>query len=130
MTSVLDGDSFLLLALSTLGHYDCRSILFDQWSVELGKMLAQRISPEPESEMEPTLGHDSSTNKLIRRYRNLKTKSWTVREGAREKSSNSESLGLGRMGGNMMRRLLNGGHQCVVFDLSPKSVKELVIAKP
>jgi 6-phosphogluconate dehydrogenase len=38
-------------------------------------------------------------------------------------------VGLGRMGANMVRRLLNGGHQCVVFDLSPKAVKELVDAK-
>jgi glucose-6-phosphate isomerase len=42
---------------------------FDQWGVELGKALAQRIIPELESEAEPTLGHDSSTNSLIRRYR-------------------------------------------------------------
>ncbi|PYN77515.1 MAG: glucose-6-phosphate isomerase [Candidatus Rokuibacteriota bacterium] len=42
---------------------------FDQWGVELGKMLAQRIIPELESETEPALGHDSSTNNLIRRYR-------------------------------------------------------------
>jgi len=43
---------------------------FDQWGVELGKVLAQRIIPELESEAEPDLGHDSSTNNLIRRYRN------------------------------------------------------------
>jgi glucose-6-phosphate isomerase len=42
---------------------------FDQWGVELGKVLAQRIIPELESEKEPSLGHDSSTNNLIRRYR-------------------------------------------------------------
>jgi glucose-6-phosphate isomerase len=48
---------------------------FDQWGVELGKVLAQRIIPEVESKAEPSLGHDSSTNNLIRRYRNLKTKS-------------------------------------------------------
>jgi glucose-6-phosphate isomerase len=42
---------------------------FDQWGVELGKVLAQRIIPELESPAEPTLGHDSSTNNLIRRYR-------------------------------------------------------------
>ena len=42
---------------------------FDQWGVELGKVLAQRIIPELESEAEPTLQHDSSTNNLIRRYR-------------------------------------------------------------
>jgi glucose-6-phosphate isomerase len=42
---------------------------FDQWGVELGKVLAQRIIPELESEAEPELSHDSSTNNLIRRYR-------------------------------------------------------------
>jgi glucose-6-phosphate isomerase len=42
---------------------------FDQWGVELGKVLAQRIIPEIESKAEPELGHDSSTNNLIRRYR-------------------------------------------------------------
>jgi glucose-6-phosphate isomerase len=45
---------------------------FDQWGVELGKVLAQRIIPELESQAEPKLGHDSSTNNLIRRYRTLK----------------------------------------------------------
>ncbi|HSO78546.1 MAG TPA: glucose-6-phosphate isomerase [Chromatiaceae bacterium] len=45
---------------------------FDQWGVELGKALAQRIIPELESPEEPRLGHDSSTNTLIRRYRKLK----------------------------------------------------------
>jgi glucose-6-phosphate isomerase len=42
---------------------------FDQWGVELGKVLAQRIVPELEAETEPQLGHDSSTNNLIRRHR-------------------------------------------------------------
>jgi glucose-6-phosphate isomerase len=45
---------------------------FDQWGVELGKALAQRIIRETESEAEPTLDHDSSTNSLIRRYRERK----------------------------------------------------------
>src|SRR5246127_533489 len=45
---------------------------FDQWGVELGKVLAQRIIPELESKTEPELNHDSSTNSLIRRYRKLK----------------------------------------------------------
>jgi len=45
---------------------------FDQWGVELGKALAQRIIPELESQEEPRLGHDSSTNTLIQRYRKLK----------------------------------------------------------
>jgi glucose-6-phosphate isomerase len=45
---------------------------FDQWGVELGKVLAQRIIPELESAAEPPLAHDSSTNALIRRYRAMK----------------------------------------------------------
>ena len=45
---------------------------FDQWGVELGKVLAQRIIPEVESKTESALSHDSSTNNLIRRYRKLK----------------------------------------------------------
>jgi len=45
---------------------------FDQWGVELGKVLAQRIIPELESPAEPKLSHDSSTNCLIRHYRKMK----------------------------------------------------------
>ncbi len=45
---------------------------FDQWGVELGKVLANRIIPELESAGEPGLAHDSSTNTLIQRYRKLK----------------------------------------------------------
>lgn len=45
---------------------------FDQWGVELGKVLAQRIIPELESKAEPVLEHDSSTNNLIRYYRKTK----------------------------------------------------------
>jgi glucose-6-phosphate isomerase len=45
---------------------------FDQWGVELGKVLAQRIIPELESKAEPQLAHDSSTNNLIRYYRKSK----------------------------------------------------------
>jgi glucose-6-phosphate isomerase len=47
---------------------------FDQWGVELGKVLANRIVPELESADEPLLAHDSSTNALIRRYRRLHRK--------------------------------------------------------
>ena len=46
---------------------------FDQWGVELGKVLAQRIIPEVGSKAEPTLAHDSSTNNLIHKYRKMKT---------------------------------------------------------
>jgi glucose-6-phosphate isomerase len=45
---------------------------FDQWGVELGKVLAKRIIPELESREDPDLGHDSSTNALIRRYRAMR----------------------------------------------------------
>jgi glucose-6-phosphate isomerase len=54
-----------VFAQGTLWNIDS----FDQWGVELGKVLAQRIVPELESKTEPKLGHDSSTNNLIRRYR-------------------------------------------------------------
>ncbi len=46
---------------------------FDQWGVELGKVLAKQIVPELSSEAEPQLNHDTSTNALIRRYRELKS---------------------------------------------------------
>jgi glucose-6-phosphate isomerase len=52
----------------TIWHIDS----FDQWGVELGKVLAQRIVPEVENKAEPMLAHDSSTNNVIRRYRKLK----------------------------------------------------------
>jgi len=52
----------------TIWHIDS----FDQWGVELGKVLAQRIIPELTSPTEPKLAHDSSTNALIRRYRKMK----------------------------------------------------------
>ncbi len=52
----------------TLWHIDS----FDQWGVELGKVLAKRIIPELSGSEEPALNHDSSTNALIHRYRKLK----------------------------------------------------------
>jgi glucose-6-phosphate isomerase len=48
---------------------------FDQWGVELGKVLAGRIIPELEAKAEPQLAHDSSTNALIRRYRSSRSRS-------------------------------------------------------
>ena len=48
---------------------------FDQWGVQLGKLLAERIIPELENTIEPRLTHDSSTNNLIRRYRKSKQQS-------------------------------------------------------
>ena len=47
---------------------------FDQWGVELGKVLAVKIIPELTSATEPALDHDSSTNALIRKYRELKAR--------------------------------------------------------
>jgi glucose-6-phosphate isomerase len=47
---------------------------FDQWGVELGKALANRIAPELMAAEEPDLQHDSSTNALIRRYRRLRNR--------------------------------------------------------
>jgi glucose-6-phosphate isomerase len=52
----------------TIWHIDS----FDQWGVELGKVLAKRIVPELTAAAEPALGHDSSTNALIRRYRRMR----------------------------------------------------------
>ncbi|HEX4203317.1 MAG TPA: glucose-6-phosphate isomerase, partial [Ktedonobacteraceae bacterium] len=45
---------------------------FDQWGVELGKVLANRIIPELQSSEQPKLKHDSSTNTLIQRYRRMR----------------------------------------------------------
>ena len=56
-----------VFAQGALWNINC----FDQWGVELGKALAQRIVPELGGDKEPALGHDSSTNHLIRRYRRL-----------------------------------------------------------
>jgi glucose-6-phosphate isomerase len=47
---------------------------FDQWGVELGKVLAQRILPELDGSAKDELAHDSSTNALIRRYRAMKAR--------------------------------------------------------
>jgi glucose-6-phosphate isomerase len=58
----------LVFTQGVVWHIDA----FDQWGVELGKALAQRIVPELESQDQPALAHDSSTNALIRRYRKMK----------------------------------------------------------
>ena len=108
---------------------------FDQWGVELGKVLAQRIIPELEGPVEPALAHDSSTNGLIRRYRKLSERRPAARRrNRRERTERSTTMqlgmiGLGRMGANMVRRLIGGGHECVVFDRSPKAVAELAKEK-
>ena len=63
-----DGCEHSVLTQGTVWGIDS----FDQWGVELGKVLAKRIIPELESETEPELTHDSSTNELIRRYRGMR----------------------------------------------------------
>ena len=55
--------------LNPLGRHHDLLLANDQWGVEPGKQLAQRITPELESQTEPPLRHDSSTNALIRRHR-------------------------------------------------------------
>ena len=91
---------------------------FDQWGVELGKVLAQRIIPELESNAEPQLAHDSSTNNLIRIYRKSKQSKGDLR-------CNSAWLvwdGWARIWrGDSSKE----GHSCVVFDRSPPAVGEL-----
>ena len=91
---------------------------FDQWGVELGKVLAGRIAGELESAAEPTLKHDSSTNALIRRY----PKAAGLAQDRKEDAMQLGMIGLGRMGANMVRRLMNNGHECVVYDHDPKAV--------
>jgi glucose-6-phosphate isomerase len=81
-TNVLLADELTPFALGTLVALYEHSVFtqgtvwqidsFDQWGVELGKALAQRIVPELASPEEPELAHDSSTNALIRRYRTTK----------------------------------------------------------
>ena len=51
---------------------------FDQWGVEIGKVLALRTIPELKSVAEPKLAHDSSTNALIRHYRRFRNKAHTA----------------------------------------------------
>ena len=105
---------------------------FDQWGVELGKVLAQRIIPELASG--GALAHDSSTSALIQDIANAVTPHGRAQRltNPTERRGNVMQLGmigLGRMGANMVRRLMKDGHQCVVFDMFPKAVEALVAEK-
>ncbi|MFF3658460.1 hypothetical protein [Streptomyces olivochromogenes] len=81
-TNVLPADVLTPYRLATLVALDEHSVFtqgtiwgidsFDQWGVELGKVLAVAVIPELESATDPELVHDSSTNALIRHYRTLK----------------------------------------------------------
>lgn len=53
---------------------------FDQWGVELGKVLANQIVPQLETEAEPMLEHDSSTNALLQRYRRYRWPSTSLQD--------------------------------------------------
>ena len=94
---------------------------FDQWGVELGKVLAQRIIPELGGSAEPTLGSrqldERADPALPGARRDMTSKGTALMELA--------MIGLGRMGANMVRRLLRKGHQCAVYDHHPKTVTEL-----
>ena len=114
---------------------------FDQWGVELGKVLAQRIIPELESKDEPNARarqFDQQPDSLLPEIQGPLTLART-RSPLFEDVSDGEQvtppvtsvlneeiemqlgmIGLGRMGANMVRRLINKGHQCVVFDRSPQ----------
>ena len=106
---------------------------FDQWGVELGKVLAQRIIPELD-------GHRAALGARQLDQRADPPLSPGCAERARRsrprRTTTSTSIamqlgmiGLGRMGANMVRRLMKDGHDCVVFDMSPKAVEELVAEK-
>ena len=69
---------------------------FDQWGVELGKVLAKRIIPELKSDAEPKLEHDSSTNALIRRYRKLKILKRPIDSRLQQKTLGARAPRVGR----------------------------------
>src|SRR6185437_1072986 len=78
----------------------------------------------------PELGHDTSGRVVdhdVHRFAAASDKTAAVADDEeKEESMQLGMIGLGRMGANMVRRLLKGGHQCVVFDRSPNAVQELV----
>ena len=95
---------------------------FDQWGVELGKKLAQNIVPElsadPSRRWPTTRRRTTSfaaTGACVRPDRNVE-RSTTMQLGM---------VGLGRMGANLVRRLMRDGHECVVYDVNKDAIKEL-----
>ena len=89
---------------------------FDQWGVELGKALAQRIVPEltERRRAHPRLVHERLDRALSRGQ---------DRNGGLEMQLGM--VGLGRMGANIVRRLMRDGHECVVFDVSADAIAAL-----
>ena len=90
---------------------------FDQWGVELGKVLAKKVAGELSAADEPELAHDSSTNALIRRYRAARS--------VRSPDMQLGMIGLGRMGANIVRRIMRDGHTAVAYDTNADTVAEL-----
>ena len=102
---------------------------FDQWGVELGKVLAQRIIPgarRAASRAHDSSSTDSSTNGADPP---ATANAYEVLTQLRRKAMQLGMIGLGRMGANMVRRLMKDGHDCVVFDMFPKAVEALVAEK-
>ena len=92
---------------------------FDQWGVELGKKLAERIIPELESKQEPALKHDSSTNRLIQKYRSeeiIMTNKPQCEIGM---------VGLGVMGRNLLLNIADHGFTAAGYDNDPHQADSL-----
>ncbi len=118
---------------------------FDQWGVELGKVLAQRIVPElgetepPQSgarqlhqRADPPLPQAQGTSVLTADPAPASVAiafAFAIRSTERKHRMQLGMIGLGRMGANMVRRLVTGGHRCVVYDMSPRAVEGLVKEK-
>ena len=92
---------------------------FDQWGVELGKVLAKRIIPELESKDEPKLAHDSSTNALIRRYRKLK---------GNERNKKTPGAFAPRVGREADSRMLGRSSRVVARSLIPSRIGDAQIS--
>ena len=88
---------------------------FDQWGVELGKVLASRITPELTSAEDPDLRHDHL-------HQRPDPSLPRTQEGELMQLG---MIGLGRMGANIVRRLMRDGHECVVYDVSADAVAQL-----
>ena len=96
---------------------------FDQWGVELGKKLAQNIIPELQG------ADDAGARaRLVDEHARSAATGACARTDRTPKRSTTMQLGmvgLGRMGANLVRRLMRDGHECVVYDVNQAAVKEL-----
>ena len=92
---------------------------FDQWGVELGKVMAQEIAPQLERPLRPArprLVHQRADRALSPAQGELMATDTPMQLGM---------IGLGRMGANLVRRLMDDGHRCVVYDVNADAVAEL-----